>query len=502
VAVPTLAGLEQAAASAALGALGLRPGRIHRRASSSAAGTVVEQDPAAGTLLASGLRVDLVLAAAARVAVPPLAGFGVAGATEALTARGLVLGTVRSRIGEGTPGTIDTQRPAAGELVAAGSAIDVVLVAGMPSVLSLPVADAKRMLEAVGLHVDEETRESPPPLGVVVAQDPAPGDPLPEDDRARLTVTVAPQVAVPRVLGRQPSDALAVLQLARLVGRTAGTEPGPNDDVAEGTVRRQEPKAGQRVAEGTAVSLWLRAASQVAVPDVLRLPLADAVAKITDARLQPRVGAEVATIAFPVGSVAAQEPAAGARVNPGSTVVLQKASPAPVEVPDVRGYAPQAAADLLATVGLTSHEDDRYGFILLRASTSSIVAGTSPEPFSTVPVGTDVTLVVGLGLPDMQGMRRDAAVQLGRNLSLEVTVNEVVGRGQQDTVVGTDPQAGSPVVPGDGLVLAVVSRWIVFDPGRFGVAEVEIAHEIPHRVPQPEPDPEPFVVLPFLETDR
>src|SRR5262249_4724247 len=152
----------------------------------------------------------------------------------------------------------------------------------------------------------------------------------------------------------------------------------------------------------------------------------------------------------------------GTRVAPGSSVVLHKASPVPVEVPDLRGYDPQEAADALASIGLTSHEDDRYGFILLRAPASAAVAGTSPAPCSTVPVGTDATLGGGPGLPDMKGMRRDAAVQLGRNLSLEVTVPEVFGGGQQDPVQATAPPAGSPVIPGDRLLISVVTRRIVF----------------------------------------
>jgi serine/threonine-protein kinase len=62
IVVPDLAGLTLEEARAVLEQAGLTLGTYFRRASSARPGTIVEQRPAAGTLAAPGVAVDVILA--------------------------------------------------------------------------------------------------------------------------------------------------------------------------------------------------------------------------------------------------------------------------------------------------------------------------------------------------------------------------------------------------------------------------------------------------------
>src|SRR5437870_10683705 len=85
--------------------------------------------PAATPRLAPGAPVTVVVSRGApTIAVPGLLGLSQADARTRLEQEGLALGTVtRRRSGEGTPGTVIAQRPAAGTLAAPGTVVDVVV---------------------------------------------------------------------------------------------------------------------------------------------------------------------------------------------------------------------------------------------------------------------------------------------------------------------------------------------------------------------------------------
>lgn len=133
--VPSVVGQQQAQAQSILSQSGLQS-TIVQRADSAAAGTVVEQSPAAGTTIAPGSTVVLTVstgpavgtpsapaAPSTQVAVPNVVGLDVTDAGAALVQAGLRLGTVTYQSSLETPGTIIQQDPPAGTLVASGSAV-------------------------------------------------------------------------------------------------------------------------------------------------------------------------------------------------------------------------------------------------------------------------------------------------------------------------------------------------------------------------------------------
>ncbi len=94
------------------------------------AGSVISQSPAAGTSVATGSAVSLVVSTGP-VAVPNVVNLTQAAATTAITGAGLALGAVSQSSNATVPsGSVISQNPAAGTSVAAGSAVALVVSTG------------------------------------------------------------------------------------------------------------------------------------------------------------------------------------------------------------------------------------------------------------------------------------------------------------------------------------------------------------------------------------
>src|SRR5947207_2994372 len=145
VAVPNVVGQAQAAATSAITGAGLTMGAVTQQSSSTvAAGSVISESPTAGTRVASGSAVDLVVSSGApppaQVAVPNVVGQAQAAATSAITRAGLTMGAVpqQSSTTVGS-GSVISESPTAGTMVASGSAVDLVVSSGAPPPAPVPV---------------------------------------------------------------------------------------------------------------------------------------------------------------------------------------------------------------------------------------------------------------------------------------------------------------------------------------------------------------------------
>jgi eukaryotic-like serine/threonine-protein kinase len=147
--VPALRGLMLAKADAVIEASGLRRGTVGRLRSDEPPGTVLRQDPAAGSAVAPGTEVELVVAEPGierSVATPDVVGVRRDDATSALLAEGW--GVRRLRAAEpdpaearkaGTFGTVAAQDPPAGQPVPVSRKLVTLHVIGSPD----PVTDVK-----------------------------------------------------------------------------------------------------------------------------------------------------------------------------------------------------------------------------------------------------------------------------------------------------------------------------------------------------------------------
>lgn len=127
--VPDVAGLDAQLAQALVAAAGLAISQVESVQAAAPTGLAMLTRPPAGTALAPGAGLALVVSRGApTIAVPDLLGMASGDARTRLELEGLQLGTVtRRRTADASPGTVVGQRPAAGTLAAPGTVVDIVV---------------------------------------------------------------------------------------------------------------------------------------------------------------------------------------------------------------------------------------------------------------------------------------------------------------------------------------------------------------------------------------
>ena len=127
--VPDVAGLDATLAQRLIAAAGLMVSQVESVQAAAPQGLAMLTRPPAGTALAPGAGLALVVSRGApTISVPDLLGLSAADARTRLELDGLQLGTMtRRRTADATPGTVVAQRPAAGTLASPGTVVDIVV---------------------------------------------------------------------------------------------------------------------------------------------------------------------------------------------------------------------------------------------------------------------------------------------------------------------------------------------------------------------------------------
>ena len=185
VEVPDVVGEPEADATSAITDVGLVAGSSEEPSDDVELGTVISQNPAAGTEVADGSTVNIVVSTGpeppALVPVPDVVGLDVADATETLEAEGFVV-----EIAEEESDTIEADivigsNPSAGTEVAEGTTVVLAVSTGpgdvvVPDFSGMTISEATTAAEGVGLVISfVEDPNKPDPEGIVVSQDPEEG---------------------------------------------------------------------------------------------------------------------------------------------------------------------------------------------------------------------------------------------------------------------------------------------------------------------------------------
>jgi len=127
--VPDVGGLDATLAQSLIAAAGLTVSQVESVQAAAPTGLAMMTRPPAGTALAPGAGLTVVVSRGApTIPVPDLLGMASADARTRLETEGLQLGTVtRRRTTEGSPGTVVAQSPGAGTLAAPGTVVDIVV---------------------------------------------------------------------------------------------------------------------------------------------------------------------------------------------------------------------------------------------------------------------------------------------------------------------------------------------------------------------------------------
>jgi len=365
VPVPNVQGRNIEQARTALKGASLVLGTIAAKATEEASpGTILAQQPEAGARVAKDASVDLVVATRATAEVPNVVGESLERARTLLAQAGFTVGRREVKPTEERPsGAVLSQKPTAGERVAKGQEINLVLA-------------------------------GPPPL------------------------------RVPDLVGLALRDAQARLERLGLI--TGGIEHAPATERQPGTVLGQRPAAGEQTEKGRPVDLVIAAVpapaprpspssspgsrpsgTTVPVPDVTKMSSREAVAAVERVGLLPLIR-ELEVIRGPAGSVQGQRPPAGTLLEKGKGVSLL----IPAEEPrpdaagnDIRGFIWKDASDteLLLKVIYTYKGDKGSSGVVIYAFAISADGRPLPDIERTEQSVTVGTATVELKLSRKQG---------------------------------------------------------------------------------------------------
>jgi eukaryotic-like serine/threonine-protein kinase len=203
------------------------------------------------------------------------------------------------------------------ELTATGQQVRV------PEVVGRQQDVATNLLERRGFTVAPIPEPSEEGAGLVLDQDPEPGDLVDEGSEVTIVVSAGPElVDVPDLIGTTAQEAADELEAVELtVGQT--TEEA-SEDFEAGQVISQSPAGGEQAPAGSTVDLIISSGPEtVLVPSVICDPVELAREKIRDAGLKfKRATPEFSDECPDPGTIARTFPEAGDLVKPNSTVLV------------------------------------------------------------------------------------------------------------------------------------------------------------------------------------
>jgi len=322
--IPPAVGVEQQSAETLLRNAGLVPHVSTEPNDTLPPGTVAGTEPIPGSRLLKGSDVELVVSTG-RPVVPRIEpGTLPPEAVRMVSAAHLVaeFDVVADRYDGSIPaGAVVTTVPASGTTLAVSAQVLVVLSKGpeplpIPPVVGKSAEDARNKLSVAGFTaaVDERVFDPDADDGTVLGSDPAEGREMPAGSPVALVV--ASSRTVPAVRG-EPSS-LAVSDLQRSGFTVTSTQTAFDADVDGGAALGTAPAAGTRVDPANA-SVVLTLSDAVVVPDITQGDVGSARQQLSDLGLRIEVSAMFGASG---ASVIDQLPAAGRRVEPGSTVVV------------------------------------------------------------------------------------------------------------------------------------------------------------------------------------
>jgi len=320
--VPSVTGLERAAAEAVLAESDLGVEIVEDHHDSVPSGSAIGTDPAAGDRAIRGSDVGLILSLG-RPVVPGLPdGTSAEDAEQIVTDADLrpVTDPADAEYSDTVPeGAVAGLRPAPGTVLTVGAPVHLVLSRGpapttVPDVRARSEADAAAELADFGLTVDRVERrfDGEIPGGYVIGTEPPAGQETTRGTEVTLLVSTA--LVVPEVVGQRRDEALATLSEAGFAPRETGRGAGAPD----ARVASVDPPPGSLV-NPTDRRIAVEMTTEILVPDVTGRTVAEARQILADrglaAQVQQFFGDEASR-------VIAQFPSAGDAVEPGSTVRL------------------------------------------------------------------------------------------------------------------------------------------------------------------------------------
>ena len=253
-------------------------------------------------------------------------------------------------------------------------------------------------------------------------------------------------IEIPDLTGSSQTQALNDLQL---LGFTVGIENAAHPTVPEGAVIRTQPIANTVTNPDTLVTIIVSVGQEAfPIPYVIDLETDRAVYVIEESGFEMGQQLEVNDDNIPRGFVISQNPIAGKKMSPGSTVDLVISSgPSLIEISDLSRKSPEDATQILETLGFEYEILEEYS----EEVNEGLVSHTIPEAGEVVTPEEIITVIVSLGLkaevPNLIGYTYQEASNILQEIGLLPSASGDTG----GRVTSQNPEEGNFLDP-EGFV--------------------------------------------------
>ena len=241
-------------------------------------------------------------------------------------------------------------------------------------------------------------------------------DGLPVDGGTQIVVEV------PDLTGSSQTEALNDLQS---LGFKVGIENSAHPDVPEGSVIRTQPPANTSTNPDTLVTIIVSVGPEAyPIPYVVDLETERAIYVIEESGFTIGQKIEVNDDNVPIGFIISQNPMAGKKMGPGSTVDLVISSgPSLIELGDLSRKSVEDATQILETLGLEFETLEEYSEDI----EEGLVSGTLPEAGEIITPDDVITIIVSLGIkievPEVEGLTYQDAIDKLEEAGLVATIS-------------------------------------------------------------------------------
>ncbi len=241
-------------------------------------------------------------------------------------------------------------------------------------------------------------------------------DGLPVDGGTQVVINV------PDLTGSSQTEALNDLQN---LGFKVGIENSAHPQVPEGSVIKTQPPANTQTNPDTLVTIIVSVGPEAyPIPYVVDLETERAVYVIEESGFTVGQKIEVNDDIVPIGFIISQNPIAGKKMGPGSTVDLVVSSgPSLIVLSDLSKKSVEDATQILNTLGLEFETIEEFS----EDVEEGLVSGTIPEAGEILTPDDIVTIIVSLGIkievPEVEGLTYQDAINKLEEVGLVATIS-------------------------------------------------------------------------------
>ena len=229
-------------------------------------------------------------------------------------------------------------------------------------------------------------------------------------------------IEIPDLTGSEQAQALEDLQN---LGFKVGIENSADSSVPAGSVIRTQPPSNTVINPDSLVTIIVSVGPEAfPIPYVLDIETERAIYVVEESGFTLGQLLEVNDENIPRGFVISQNPVAGRKMSPGTSVdLVVSKGPSLIEISDLSRKSPEDAIQILETLGFEYELIEEYS----EDVEIGLVSGTFPEAGEIVTPDEIIQVIVSLGIrievPEVEGLKYEDAIRVLEELGLVATVS-------------------------------------------------------------------------------